>query len=53
MSNTKLINVSWEYSTYESGKLTTLEVGIGIANCFSDASDKTYVNTMSLFLEWK
>ena len=39
------------YSPYNSGKLRTREVGIGIANCFSDTSDKTYVNTISLFLE--
>ena len=48
---TKLINVHVGYSTCNSGKLKIPEVGIGIANSFSDTSDKTYVNTISLFLE--
>ena len=47
MSNTKLINAILGCSAYyNSGKLTTPEVGIGIANCFSELSYKTYVNTM-------
>lgn len=53
MSYTKLTNDNLGYSTYNSGKLTTLEVGIGIANCFSDTSDKADVNTISLFSERK
>ena len=53
MSYTKLTNDNLGYSTYNSGKLTTLEVGIGIANCCSDTSDKADVNTISLFSERK